>query len=88
MKHTIPTDRIFSGTYPCGIVFADRHNEVHGDYKRLAFLPYSTITLEVEKDCPPELASQIRADVARMNLQAGQEFHVSSCGQTVTLGRA
>lgn len=78
--------RLFSGIYPCGIVFADRHNERHGDYARLAFLPYRTLTVEFERDCPPELRAEIESDVARMNLKAGDLFEVSASGQTVRLG--
>src|SRR3546814_11285018 len=32
--------RIFSGIYPAGIVYADRTRQKGGDYARLAFLPY------------------------------------------------
>src|SRR5947209_19655859 len=57
-------NRIFVGLFPTGIVYADRKVERHGDYKRLGFLPYSTLALEIEKDCPPALAREIRADAA------------------------
>ena len=44
--------RIFSGVYPTGIVWADRYIEKHGDYKKLAYLNFGTLELEVQKDCP------------------------------------
>ena len=79
-------ERIFSGIYPCGIVYADRTVEEAGDYKRLAFLPYSSLELEIKADCPPELAELIRANAATIQARRGQEFQVSACNQTVTLG--
>lgn len=42
-------DRLFSGVYPCGIVYADRYREKGGDYARLAFLPYDTLQLSMPK---------------------------------------
>jgi hypothetical protein len=78
--------RLFCGIYPCGLVFADRHVEVAGDYKRLAFLPYRTLVVEFEKDCPAALRAEIAADIARMALRAGDEFQISTSGQTIILG--
>ena len=79
-------NRIFVGLFPTGIVYADRKVERHGDYKRLGFLPYSTLALEIEKDCPPALAREIRADAA--NYAPGQVLQISTAGQTMTLGLA
>lgn len=79
-------ERLFSGCYPCGIVYADRHREKHGDYARLAFLPYSTLELEIEADCPAELRVRIEADAAHIQSRRGERFQVSSSGQTVMLG--
>lgn len=80
--------RLFIGVYPCGLVYADRFVEVNGDYKRLAFLSYSTLQLELEKDCPWDLADQIKRDAAAMQAKAGHQFPISTCNQTVTLGTA
>lgn len=80
--------RIFSGIYPTGIVYADRQREKGGDYARLAFLPFSTLELEFATDCPPELAAQIELDAERIQVRVGQDFKVSTCGQTVVLGWA
>lgn len=78
--------RLFVGVYPAGIVYADRKREKHGDYARCAFLDYATLTLEVEKDCPAKLREEITLDAAKIQARRGQEFQVSTCGQTVLLG--
>lgn len=77
-------ERLFVGVFPAGIVYADRCHEVNNDYKRLAFLPYSTLELQLEADCPPCLIHQIQEDAA--SYKAGEQFSVSASGQTVMLG--
>jgi hypothetical protein len=79
--------RVFSGIYPCGVVYADRMVQQAGDYKRLAFLPYRSLELEIERDCPPDLAEEIRLAAAPIQERRGGEFQISACGQTVVLGR-
>jgi len=79
--------RIFAGTFPGGVVFADRTVQQAGDYQRLAFLPYRSLELEIEKDCPPELAEEIRLAAAPIQERRGGEFRISATGQTVVLGR-
>jgi hypothetical protein len=79
-------DPLFAGVFPCGISYANRHIEVNGDYKRLGFLCFSTLELEVEKDCPPELAERIRRDAATLQARKGETYSVSACGQTALLG--
>lgn len=81
------SDRLFIGIFPGGIAYADRHREKNGDYARLAFLPYDTLQLEVEQDCPTDLRTLIEADAEFIQSRRGELFQVSSCGQTVTLGR-
>jgi len=81
------SDRIFTGIYPCGISYADRHRQKGGDYARLAFLPYDSLELKIEADCPPELRKQIEDDAATIQARRGDLFQVSWAGQTVTLGR-
>jgi hypothetical protein len=78
--------RIFSGVFPTGISYADRQREETGDYKRLAFLSFSTLVLEVRPDCPHGLRTEIEADAARIQARRGEHFQVSTCGQTVLLG--
>lgn len=80
------SDRIFCGVYPCGLVYADRSREKHGDYVRLAFLPYHTLELELERDCPAELRADIEASAAAMQAKRGQPFAISTTGQYVRLG--
>jgi len=86
LRETSMSDQIFSGIYPCGIVYADRHREKGGDYARLAFLPYDSLELKVEADCPPELRKQIESDAATIQARRGELFQISSAGQTVMLG--
>jgi hypothetical protein len=77
---------LFIGIFPAGISYADRTREEYGDYARLAFLPYSTLKLDVRDNCPPALRAEIEAHAA--TLKAGDSFRVSTCGQTVQLGGA
>ena len=84
-----PVDqRLFIGVYPAGLVYADRLREVGGDYARLAFLPYDTLDLQVSADCPAELRQAVIAHADRMRAKRGEAFQVSTCGQTVILGKA
>ena len=77
--------RLFMGVYPCGIVYADMAIEEHGDFKRVAFLPYSTLVLDVDAPKSP-LMPAVLDDVKRMQALKGTEYRVSECGQTVLLG--
>lgn len=79
-------DRLFIGVYPEGIVYADRATDVHGDYRRLAFLPYGKLALDVTPDCPAELRAMIEADAATVIARRGERFEISACGQYVILG--
>lgn len=78
--------RIFSGVFPTGIVWADRYHEKNGDYKRLAYLNYKTLVLDIEKDCPAELIERIKLDAKELQDKKGENFQVSSSGQTIVLG--
>lgn len=79
-------DRLFIGIYPMGIVYADREVEVLGDYKRLAFLSYRTLDLELKPDCPAELRGHIENHAEAIQARRGQQYEVSTSGQTVLLG--
>ena len=50
---------LFVGVFLGGIVYADRSQSESGHYKRLVFLPYGTLKLELKEDCPSELRAQI-----------------------------
>lgn len=75
--------RLFIGSYPAGVVFADRARSKGGDYARLAFMPYDTLRLEVKPDCPPELEAMIR-DWCNTHMQPGASYQVAQ--YTITLG--
>lgn len=75
--------RIFTGIYPCGIVYADRHTEVRGDFKRLAFLPFHGMRLELAADCPPDLAEQIQTSVKKY--EGRTKIQTSQCNQWAQL---
>ena len=83
-KQTLP--QLFIGVFPCGISYADPHHEEHGDFKSLAFLPYSSLVLEFRKDCPAELRSEIIARAAAVQARKGEQYQISGCGQNVLLG--
>lgn len=79
-------DRVFSGIFCTGIGWADRTVEKGGDYKRLAFLYFKTLELEIEKDCPANLREYIVAEAAKVQSRKGEQFQISTAGQTITLG--
>jgi hypothetical protein len=74
------------GVYPCGIVYSDRSREESGDYVKLAFLPYDTLNLELRPGVPDDLRALIEADASKMASKSGQQYQISSSGQTVLLG--
>lgn len=81
-----PKKRLFAGVYPCGIVYADRSREECGDYKRLGFLSFATLELELRPDCPMELRRLIRDDAAGIQARRGELYPISTTGQTALLG--
>ena len=80
------SERLFIGVYPAGISYADRSREKHGDYARCAFLPFGSLKLEVEPDCPSALRALIVKDAAKIQARRGEQYVVSGSGQTVRLG--
>lgn len=78
--------RIFACCLGEGISYSDRQREKYGDYMALAFLPFSTLELEVYKECPAFLRPEIEEDAASIQKRKGEEYQVSTSGQTVTLG--
>lgn len=77
-------DRVFIGVFPGGISFADRDREKDGDYARLAFLEYGSLTLKIERTCPDYLRNYICDRAAEYRV--GDRLEISTCGQTVLLG--
>lgn len=87
MKSTLSmNDRLFIGVFATGISYADRMREEHGDYAKLAFLPYDTLLLKVYENCPANLLAKIEASTASIQARRGERFQISSSGQTVMLG--
>jgi len=78
--------RLFAGVYPGGIVFADRWIDADGDYKRVAFLPYETLEIKWAADAPKELKPLVMDHAAELQAKRGEQYRISTCGQTVTLG--
>ena len=79
-------ERLFVGVMPTGIVYADRSREVDGDYTRCAFLPYTTLALEVAPKCPKDMLRLIEAHAATIIAKRGEKFPISASNQTVVLG--
>ena len=83
-------DRLFIGSFPTGISYADKQRERDGDYLRLAFLPFRTLKLEWAKrvTVPLDLRYQIEQHAERLRARRGEDYPVSASGQTVKLGHA
>lgn len=82
----IDSDRLFIGIYPEGIVYADRKIEEHGDYRQVAFLPYSTLVFQPHKVADKGLVAQAMRHAATIQAKKGERFQVSTTGQYVILG--
>jgi hypothetical protein len=78
--------RLFIGTFPTGIVYADRQKEEHGDYQLVAFLPYGSLELQVSRKANKRLAESAAEHAATIQARKGQRFQISTCGQTIVLG--
>jgi hypothetical protein len=86
-KGATVSDRLFVGIFPGGISYCDKERERDGDYVRIAFLPYTSLELKIEDDCPAELMPLVLADAHSIQSRRGEFFRTSSCDQGVTLGR-
>jgi len=80
---------VFVGVYPTGIVYADKTVEEFGDYKKIAFLSFATLDLTF---VPGGLADADRAlailrDATKIIEREGEEYQITTSGQTVILGR-
>ena len=78
--------RLFIGVYPTGLIYSDREREEHSNYKLLATLPFHSLQLTIEPECPNGLRSRIEAHAATIQAMRGQQFQISTAGQTVRLG--
>lgn len=84
----VTEDRLFICGMPTGVSYTDRRIVIAGDYKRLAHLFYDTLELRIVPDCPDDLLHQIEAHAARIQARRGEQYQVSTSGQTVLLGSA
>ena len=79
-------EQLFIGVFSTGIAYADRTIERHGDYKKLAFLPFNTLELMIEKDCPADLRVLIVADAAAIQARRGDtQGALTAYGHAVAL---
>lgn len=85
MKIQVGQDPLFIGCFPTGLSYADKRREDRGDYKCVAFLPFNTLSLEVF-DKRSDLLPAIEAHAAGMAAKRGEEYPVTTSGQTITLG--
>ena len=79
-------DPIFLCIMPTGWWWTDRTREEHGDFAKLAFLSFSTLELEIFKGCPNDLRDRIETKAAEFQAMEGQDYQVSTAGQTIRLG--
>jgi|GEM_PF-2226888 len=75
--------------FPTGIVYADktRDDPATRDYKRLAYLNYATLKLDLEPDLKGELLDYIVAEAATIQAMKGQRFQIAG-NMSITLGDA
>lgn len=76
---------LFIGVFPAGISYCDTSREEHGDYKKVAFLSFRSLSLEIYSPSS-KLLDDIRSHAESIIAKRGESFTVSTCGQTVRLG--
>lgn len=71
--------------FPTGIVYADKTREdpTIRDYKRLGYLNYATLILELEPDCKSDLAQYVKTEAARIQAMRGQRFSIAGNMQVI-----
>lgn len=69
-----PKLRLFIGCYEGGLMYCDRLVQDAGDYRRVAFLPYRSLVLDIESQCPAVLRPLILAHAADMQARKGEQF--------------
>ena len=79
-------ERIFIGVFCGGLSYADRKVERHGDYAPLAFLDYARLELRFDTQCPEGMKGWIKSHAATVQARRGEQFQISTSGQTITLG--
>lgn len=84
---TVP-DPVFLCVMPTGWWWSDRTKEEDGDYVQLAFLSFSRLELNIFSSCPEEWRKRIERKAAEFQALEGQDYRISSSGQTIRLGHA
>ncbi len=80
-------NRLFIGCFPCGLVYADRAIEEHGDYRRVGFLSYKTLVfVQGSAKADPRLLAEAMKHAKTIQAMRGERFEISGCGQYVILG--
>ena len=79
-------DPVFLATMPTGWWWTDRTREEHGDFAKLAFLSFSKLELEIYPGCPDNLRQRIEDEAAYFKAMKGQDYQISTAGQTIRLG--
>jgi hypothetical protein len=66
-------------SFPTGIVYADRTRDDPRtqDYRRLAYLNYASLQLDIEPDCKGELADYVKTEAAKIQAMQGQLFSIA-----------
>lgn len=87
VSHNPINERLFIGVMGGGISYADRKREKHGDYMKLATLPFRSLVLEWSGNpMPAAVRTAIEKHARSIQKRRGEQYPVSSSGQTVTLG--
>jgi hypothetical protein len=65
--------------FPTGLIYADRTRDDPRtqDYKRLAYLNYASLQLDLEPDCKGELADYVKTEAAKIQAMKGQLFSIA-----------
>jgi hypothetical protein len=71
--------------FPTGIVYADKTREdpTTHDYKRLGYLNYGTLILDLEPDCKSDLAQYVTTQAAKLQAMRGQRFSIAGNMQVI-----
>jgi hypothetical protein len=85
-SHNFGGERLFIAIWCTGISYYDKAQIEDGQYKRVAFLDYHTLTLEWHGAVSPTLAGEITADAATIQAKRAQSFQFGGPGQTIILG--
>jgi hypothetical protein len=86
IKNLDPKEALFCGAYSTGIFYADKRKEINGDYMTIGRIYYSDLNWKINDNCSADIRSFVQADIDKILSMKGQEYQVSSCGQTVILG--